>query len=119
MNFRRGQDKARYSLANGRFLWIRFGRPNLNSGDSDAEERFSNYMMGRMSWVHALGSTWLVALVVGVVGLFGPYQSAFKQLHWGWGILFVAVLLFLLIGWAWHVIIAARAEQNHYQDTQN
>ncbi len=110
-----------YSVANGRLLWTRFGKRPFDPEEAGerAETRFDNYMASRMAWIHSIGSTWLLGLVMAVIGLFNP-GSSFRTLG-PWGAAYGVTTLALFGFWCWHVVIAARGEQAHYvaQKTPN
>ncbi len=116
---RRAARWAQYVQINAQFLSVRFGqRPGEIRHDHKAvtviEDRFSNYMAGRMAWVHSLGARWVVPIIIWVSAYFSP-DSLIGDLPLGADLAYFGVLSPLAFFWAWHAAIAARAEQLHYR----
>jgi len=113
-NFR-DPDNRKYPWATGRLLWRRFGnRPwDARKSGTDAEARFDHYLANRVAWVHALGSTWIGAGGVYVLGLVRE-SSLIRALGFGYDILVIFGLASFVVAWAMHSLIVARAEQDHY-----
>lgn len=101
-------DQEWYPSASARELWHRFGVMPRNA--ESAEGRFSLYLINRWAWVHALGSTWLVGLIL--------YLAGFLRWPWYWQLLYVFILLVLVIVWWLQIYILARTEQFFFQGRQ-
>lgn len=102
-----------YPRANATFMWTRFGMRLQDSTElgERAENRFNSYMASRMAAVHGLGSTWIVGIIIFVIGILN--QSAFTD--WPkWGYAYLLLLFLVFAAWIWHARMAALAEQYHY-----
>ena len=99
-----------YPWATGGAMWERFGQRQTTG---EAELKFDRYLVSRWAAVHALGSSWVLA-----VSLWGTGQvrgaSALGSIPlWG-DFLYFFVTALAVAGWCLQVIIGARAEQDHY-----
>jgi len=103
-----------FPRATATFMWIRFGMRPQDSTElgERAESRFNTYMAIRMGAVHALGSTWIIGLVIFVVGM--SNQSAFTDWQVQSWIVCPLFLIMVAAAWIWHTRMAALAEQYHY-----
>ena len=116
VNFKHKTQKTNYITANARFIPIRFGlRPKDESEHGErSEDRYSRYMAGRMAWVHALGSTWMIGATIYVVDLIAPGDGSFTDWASVWVWSYWGVIAALVGSWAIQATISAKSDQGHY-----
>ncbi|MDA1036434.1 MAG: hypothetical protein O3B65_06080, partial [Chloroflexi bacterium] len=115
---RPGEKKIPYHQANGRFIWVRFGARRGDTGlepNPNADKRYSDYMAGRMAWVHSLGAVWFVGTASWVVAQGFP-NSAVSSVCWKWDIGFWVAVATLAAAWYWQGLNSMAADESHYQD---